>query len=248
MPRLRNHPPPRTTSEEHGTRTRYLARLIPTQEGQTRRDEGDRVSDHGYIYIKGWEDFQHPDAVRSKHMPWLKLYTDLLGNDDWLELRPVDRVLLMGVWMLTSRYGNGRVNADTKWLCAQLKIDWSGRYRGLERLSDAGFIQVLASKAASRHASKVASTEGEEGSKEPSKKEKENARANGGRSRAALAAPSDHESDPEVARRNELKAAIATATSWQLDGQPALEQTITEAWPDLATEIIRRLPAVKETA
>jgi hypothetical protein len=165
------------------------------------------MSDHGYIYVTNWDKFQHPDAVRSINgMPWFKTYTDLLGNDDWLELRPVDRVLLMGVWMLTSRYGNGRVNADTRWLCAQLKLDWSGRYRGLERLSQAGFIQVLASKAASRHASKVASTEGEEGSKEPSKKE--NARANGASSRGSYAA-----------RQKQLQNAIAGARALT-EGEP----------------------------
>lgn len=180
----------------------------------------------GYVYIVNWERYQHPDAVRSTNgMPWLKLYVDLLGNDDWLGLSPADRTLLNGLWMLTGRYGNGRVRADSGWLNAQLKI----RKGSLERLNHAGFIEIRASKAASRHASNLASTEGEERSYDLSKKE--NARANGaphGRRRRA--------------QKTELAAAIAAARSWQDDGQPALEQTIRESWPTLADEIISRLP------
>ena len=179
----------------------------------------------GYIYVKGWEEFQHPDAIRSDHMPWLKLHTKLMGNDDWLELSCPDRVLLQGIWMATARYGQGRVKADSRWLQGQFKV----RKGSLERLVQAGFITILASKAARKSASTAASTEGEERSYDLSKKE--NARANGaphGRRRRA--------------QKTELAAAIAAARSWQDDGQPALEQTIRESWPDLADEIIAHLP------
>lgn len=186
------------------------------------------MSSEGYIYVSNWEKFQHPDAIRSGHMPWMKLYTDMLGNDDWLDLRPADRVLHLGLLLLACRYGNGRIRADSKWLCAQLKIDWSGRYRGLERLSQAGFIEVRASKAASNRASKVASTD-KEGSIEPKKESvASSARRNG--------AARKH--------RNRVAVGVATACSWLEDDAPHLvHRTVRETWPDLADEIIRQLPS-----
>jgi hypothetical protein len=182
----------------------------------------------GYIYITGWDKFQHPDAVRSSHMPWLKLHTDMLGNDAWLGLSCADRTLLQGLWMLTARYGNGRCNADLGWINGQLKI----RKGSLDRLSHAGFIEVRASKAASRPASKVASTD-KEGSYEPKKESvASSARRNG--------AARKH--------RKHVAHAVATATSW-LEEEPAhlVHRTVREAWPDLADEIITTLSRAETT-
>jgi hypothetical protein len=191
----------------------------------------------GYIYVKNWDRFQHPDAVRSSHMPWLKLHTDLLGNDAWLSLSMADRVLLQGLWMLAARYGNGRCNADQAWICGQLKV----RKGSLSRLSEAGFIEVLASRAASNHASKPASTEVEGSSNEEPKKKIESARANGSSSRAAIAT-----------LEKRVQNGVAGAPSLLDDVPPHLVlRTLTEAYgDDIAPLIAARLPnpASKEPA
>lgn len=181
------------------------------------------MSDCGYVYIENWEKFQHPDAVRSNNMPWLKMYTDLLGNDDWLELTPADRTLLQGLWMLTGRYGLGRVRADSGWLNAQLKI----RKGSLERLKDAGFISILASKGARITASTSASAE-LEGSKEPLDKEGE-ARADGAAMNGAVTRSS----------RKEVKRALEVARSVTEGDTPSVAaHTIRDLYPELADSLI----------
>jgi hypothetical protein len=185
----------------------------------------------GFVYVLGWEKFQHPDAVRSGHMPWVKLYTDLLGNDDWLELSPADRTLLNGLWMLTGRYGNGRLRADSGHLNARLKI----RKGSLDRLKDAGFIEIRASKSARPDASNRAGLDKDRdvGSIEPTKTKSvaSSARRNG------------------AARKHQkhLVSAIATATSWIADEPRHLvERSVRETWPEDADTIIARLPHAPE--
>jgi len=109
----------------------------------------------GYIVIPNWERFQQarPNAT------WIKLHLDLLGNDAWFDLSPADRCLLITIWMLAGRYGNGRVKADRRWLQGQANLPLSNRYRGLERLNHAGFIEFIG-------VPRAGATR-EEGSKEP---------------------------------------------------------------------------------
>lgn len=140
----------------------------------------------GYIYVTGWDKFQH---YHDRNMIWMKVYTDLLDNDAFRSLSNADRGLLLGIWLLTARMGNGRVRAgysqgtakvepNSSQGCAslrQLSDQLGTRIRQLDRLIDAGFITVRASKA-KRPASKSASTE-ERGSKEPLKKKKRGALA-----------------------------------------------------------------------
>ena len=98
----------------------------------------------GYIYVCNWETFQHYSGRRA---PWMKLYADLLNNEEWLSLSPSDSRLLTVVWLLTQSYGNGRVRADQGWLRAQAKTPKGN----LDALIHAGFIEVHASKAASKY-------------------------------------------------------------------------------------------------
>jgi hypothetical protein len=182
----------------------------------------------GFVYVIGWEKFQHPDAVRSGHMPWVKLYTDLVGNDDWLELSPADRTLLNGLWMLTGRYGNGRLRADSGHLNARLKI----RKGSLDRLRDAGFIEIRASKSARPDASNRAGLDKDRdvGSIEPTKTKSvaSSARRNG------------------AARKHQkhLATAVATAREWKLDDPDHLERDVRETWPDAADFILSRVSAI----
>ena len=128
----------------------------------------------GYIVIPNWDTFQH---YKDRRPAWVKLHLDLLGNDAWLDLSAEDRCLLITIWMLVGRYGNGRVNASLRWLQAQANLPLSNRYRGLERLNHAGFIQFSASPLPAPAASPE-----KEGSKEPKKEE---TRASASQPRAA---------------------------------------------------------------
>lgn len=100
------------------------------------------MTDAGYIYVCGWDDFQH---YRDRRPSWIKLHTDLVDNEAYLELPMRDRALLVSVWMLTALNGNGRVYAEPKHLARRLR----SRYAQLDRLIEAGFIEVRASKALS---------------------------------------------------------------------------------------------------
>jgi hypothetical protein len=186
----------------------------------------------GYVYVTGWDKFQHPDATRSGHMPWLKMYTDLLGNDAWLDLSAVDRCLLQTIWMLTASHGNGRLKADQRWLMASAKLPYGPRSRSLERLNQAGFIEVLASKSARHSASKSAGLDKDRdvGSIEPTKTKSvaSSARRNG------------------AARKHQkhLATAVATAREWKLDDPDHLERDVRETWPDAADFILSRVAAI----
>ncbi len=106
----------------------------------------------GYIYVKDWKRFQH---YGDRRPPWIKLYLTLLGDDEWLELAPSDRCLLMTVWLLAGSHGNGRVRADQGWLRAQAKTPKGN----LKALIQGGFIEVRASKGASTEAEAEAEAE-----------------------------------------------------------------------------------------
>ena len=93
-----------------------------------------------YIHVKRWSEHQ-PRADRP-NLPWIRLQTSLLGNDAWLELSAPDLKLLICVWLLTQRYGNGHLLADERWLKGQAKAHKSS----LQRLVQAGFLTLSTTK------------------------------------------------------------------------------------------------------
>lgn len=97
------------------------------------------MSDDGYIYVKNWDRFQH---YRNRRPPWIKLYVELLNDDEYLSLSPSDRCLLQACWMAAAEYGNGRARADQSTLRARAKVPKGN----LESLVQAGFVEVRASK------------------------------------------------------------------------------------------------------
>jgi hypothetical protein len=199
------------------------------------------VSSQGYIYVRNWERFQH---YKTRRPPWIKMYVDLLGNDEWLSLRPSDVKLLCALWMLAGVHGNGRVRADEKWLKEQAKAPRSS----LKSLSDAGFIEVRASKALAQ-------------------------RYHDASTLASATAPPETETETEVREepidvsRNRSRRAHATvAKDQQLNGQtqplpallckildpaildalkPAQAALVTQAWETNDVEIRHSLAAVE---
>lgn len=182
-----------------------------------------------YIVIPNWDRLQH---YKDRQPAWIKLHLDLLGNDAWLDLSTDDRCLLITIWMLVGRYGNGRVKADLRWLQGQANLPLSNRYRGLHRLNEAGFIHFSASPVARPNRSlEEDKRKKKEGSNEPSFKEGD-ARANG-------AAPNG-----AAAREKEFTVAVATATAWlETDTLDHVTHTVRQEWPALADRILAQLGA-----
>lgn len=107
-----------------------------------------------WIIVRNWERFQHPDVLRTERPAWIKTHTNLLTDDDWLDLTPNRRALLVGLWMLYAA-SRGQVLSNTRRLSNLLNQRVLSA--DLEALNQAGFIEFSASKPASRDASKVAS-------------------------------------------------------------------------------------------
>ncbi len=92
-----------------------------------------------YVYIRNWDKYQYRSDRR---LPWIKLYVDLLDDDDYLRLSLADRGLLQDLWKLASLSGDGRVSADRVSLSRRLNV----RRVSLERLIQGGFIEIRAHK------------------------------------------------------------------------------------------------------
>jgi hypothetical protein len=96
------------------------------------------VSDDPWIIVPSWRKFQH---YTDRDPPWIKLYTELGSNDDWLELTDAECGLLVRIWVEYAR-SRGVLRASRVPAAALQK----NRRRGLERLVQAGFIHLSASK------------------------------------------------------------------------------------------------------
>jgi len=96
------------------------------------------MSDERWIIVPHWDRFQH---YTDRNPPWIKAYTELLHNDDWLALTDAQRGVLLTVWLeFAASCGQLRVSRMS------LKTRSQTLQRTLEALNHAGFIQVVASK------------------------------------------------------------------------------------------------------
>lgn len=157
----------------------------------------------GYIYIPNWDKFQHG---HKRDYPWVKLYHNLLGNDAWLDLNPADTKLLVTIWMLCGRYGNGRLRATNGWLCGQART----RKGSIIRLEQAGFIEIRASKALDEEQHRGR----KRGSTNLSKDTRERAAKNGAAHADEKQAPTEPaQVDPEAAQKLRALAAKVAETA-----------------------------------
>src|SRR5574340_1175559 len=85
------------------------------------------------LRIKNFERFQH---YRDRNPPWIKLYTQLLDDRDFLALSDAARGQLVLLWLLAARMGNPLPD-DARLLAG--KIGSSGRLQ-LEELVAAGWL------------------------------------------------------------------------------------------------------------
>ncbi len=93
-----------------------------------------------WIVIPNWDNFQH---YKDRSPAWIKLYTDLMHRDDFLELTGHQRSVLLGIWL---EYASSHCQLldSTTMLSARLRLRVTTPT--LKVLSDAGFIEFSASK------------------------------------------------------------------------------------------------------
>ena len=92
----------------------------------------------GWIVIPNWEKFQH---YHDRAPAWIKVYARLAQDDNWLSLSWADRGLLVSIWLAYAQ-SDGQVRTDFVRGSSGLRP----RQDSLQRLSDAGFLEVSASK------------------------------------------------------------------------------------------------------
>lgn len=103
-----------------------------------------------WIVVPGWEEFQHPDVTRTKNAPaWIKVYTRLLSDDDYLSLTLAQRGLLHGIWIEYARSNAALTVRRTRMQLSTNRNEAARITRNLEALNQAGFIAFSASKPAS---------------------------------------------------------------------------------------------------
>jgi len=99
------------------------------------------MSEQLTITIRNWDRFQH---YKDRDPPWIKNYTALLHDESYRELSMADRGVLHGLWL---EYASSHrvLRGDTASITRRLGQRVTRTQ--LERLNDAGFIEVSASSA-----------------------------------------------------------------------------------------------------
>jgi len=85
-----------------------------------------------YIIVRNWEKHQHKDIWKKSQgrPPWIKVYTQLLYDDAYMQLPQRLRGLLHGIWMLYASSG-GVVPASPSYIARMLgcESEWVARAR-----------------------------------------------------------------------------------------------------------------------
>lgn len=101
-----------------------------------------------WIEIPNWEVFQH---YKDRNPDWIKLHAEWVDHEAFSDLNFSQRGLLVQLWMLAAKMGNGRVPGRGQTLARHLLVtnDADARYlrRHLEVLNHHGLIVFRASKA-----------------------------------------------------------------------------------------------------
>jgi hypothetical protein len=98
-----------------------------------------------WIIVRNWGRFQH---YRKRRPVWIKVYTDLSTDADWLELTDAERGLLVRIWIEYARLdGVLDVHQMGTQMSTRRASRWTLRSR-LDSLCRAGWISIVASKPA----------------------------------------------------------------------------------------------------
>lgn len=97
------------------------------------------MGDDLWIVVPNWDKFQHYGNRRDA--PWIKVYGELNSRDEWRQLPLTERGLLVSIWLEYQRSGGQLRVTDVG-----QRVGIRTRSRSFISLSDAGFIQLVASK------------------------------------------------------------------------------------------------------
>lgn len=93
-----------------------------------------------WIVVPNWDRFQH---YSDRDPVWVKTYTALLHDEDYLRLSGHARSVLHGLWLAYAS-SNGQLPLDARSISSRLQLRVSSSQ--LESLIHAGFIEVSASR------------------------------------------------------------------------------------------------------
>jgi hypothetical protein len=105
-----------------------------------------------WIVIPRWEDFQH---YKDRDPIWIRTYTRLLHNADYLDLTLSQRGILHGLWLMRAMHNENISEASARHLLVTNKAEarhWRGN---LDALNHAGFIEVAASSSLAQRQKRV---------------------------------------------------------------------------------------------
>ena len=97
-----------------------------------------------YIHVRNWDRFQHPDVARNKlRAPaWVRIYTALHSNPDFLNLTGHRRAVLLSIWI---EYASSRRRLPDDTATLSRRFSLKVTRADLEALNHAGFIEFSAS-------------------------------------------------------------------------------------------------------
>ena len=95
-----------------------------------------------WISVRNWRKFQHYDPAK-RAPKWIKVYAELMSDDAFLGLTFAQRGLLVSLWL---EYANSRSAIRLDTASISRRLNGRATYAQLKSLSDAGFIDIVASK------------------------------------------------------------------------------------------------------
>lgn len=97
----------------------------------------------GFIAIRNWRKFQHYDPAKRRPL-WIKNYTELLDDENYLKLSSRQRGILHAIWLAAA--STRSVLGSSPARLGRIIGDPTVRRRDITSLSHAGYIRIFASK------------------------------------------------------------------------------------------------------
>jgi hypothetical protein len=94
------------------------------------------VDEMKYFRVVNWEKYQH---YKDRAPKWIKVYSDIFSDFNFLQLTDSERFHLIGLWILASKLNN-KIPVDQAYIKAQI---FSTSKVNLEKLETLGFIEVV---------------------------------------------------------------------------------------------------------
>lgn len=88
------------------------------------------------LIVKNWGEFQH---YKNRRPPWIKLYRNLLDDQDFMCLPIASKALAPCLWLLASESESGEIDGNIKKLAWRLRMSEKEVKDGLKPLIDNGF-------------------------------------------------------------------------------------------------------------